>query len=998
VIISGRRRALPGRLKELASELRNLGGGFADGEGHVWGLSDPSTKQGTVVARNWVRYLQSPDLWEDDTTEFWRAADAKPAETPDLPSIDDSALPDLIDESAPAVDPTGSLEPTGGDGPSLLIDQSLLARLSLMDLPSLEEESLRTVPIFDITGKSTHRALGLSSPSMGSGSAPVEFLSKGTSVPSRRVAESSALTYTPVPWKLGATNARMQKIIDKRGGFAKLREAWCDIVRSSTMLVDVTSLEVPHPQSTVAKDLIDAIADAVRKAQGVLVVRLFFGGTPQSATTAFKDALAAALRGKAQSGTVHVLFGCDYRGVAGRAWKFVGKSRTWNHAKIVAGDGWRAITGGHNMNAEGSYTVAPVIHDLSCEVVGHGAQTAHDFVSSLWEKGRSTEFLDGYAYDWDTQRFIAIRPQDFEVALKQVEAVKEFRADLINQPPPKGAEYAKADAVLGVGRWGDVVANKVTGTGVTPGSTIPGSHGLQYCSDYAKRWLIASALKSICVSQQDLVSGAWKGLLGSRDAAHDGCHALAQRLAKKPTIAIDIVVSARYAQDSGGAPYSYGNSPRLARDVIASFAGKNIPVGNVCTVAPLVFCRAAGVERGNYIWPDAWRGFKGFYQGHVMQSYGDVVTWGFGPGNHAKALMTDDELVLIGSDNMYPSPLAEFSFIIEGNEAAAKFREEYWDKLWKYSRRMGLKVDHNAKVDAMDPLADFAALKKNAGSARKELETKLKGKTDDGFKLVAAVSILEQIEKAASLLGCYLALRFLPPTTDLKGVLAAEMFEFVYGEYLRAGYLGGKSSALEVPEPSAPAAQPWKEIHGVKLTSLHKAMLNSEAEWLDDRAIDAYVATLEAGGNVLRRFEVPVGRFVAAGGVVPPALHLPRPTPREVQVLNLNGIHWILAVRFPNESLQAAYVYDSLGAQDGQLSDPVKTFVRRCFGMAGGHPVTRLPGPRQPQGWECGPYACKAIDLLASTAATVAAARLALGAARFDNRLIRQAMSLAMGA
>ena len=30
------------------------------------------------------------------------------------------------------------------------------------------------------------------------------------------------------------------------------------------------------------------------------------------------------------------------------------------------------------------------------------------------------------------------------------------------------------------------------------------------------------------------------------------------------------------------------------------------------------------------------------------------------------ALMIDDEVVLIGSDNMYFSPLAEFSFVIEG--------------------------------------------------------------------------------------------------------------------------------------------------------------------------------------------------------------------------------------------------------------------------------------------------------------------------------------------
>ena len=65
----------------------------------------------------------------------------------------------------------------------------------------------------------------------------------------------------------------------------------------------------------------------------------------------------------------------------------------------------------------------------------------------------------------------------------------------------------------------------------------------------------------------------------------------------------------------------------------------------------------------------------------------------FGPGNHAKVMCVsegDDDstaLVAIGSDNMYPSPLSEFNFVIEGTEAIRAFRRQYWDRLWGYSAR-----------------------------------------------------------------------------------------------------------------------------------------------------------------------------------------------------------------------------------------------------------------------------------------------------------------------
>lgn len=54
-------------------------------------------------------------------------------------------------------------------------------------------------------------------------------------------------------------------------------------------------------------------------------------------------------------------------------------------------------------------------------------------------------------------------------------------------------------------------------------------------------------------------------------------------------------------------------------------------------------------------------------------------------GNHAKVTIIDDELYIVGSDNMYPGYLSEFNYLVEGEEAVSTFIKEYWDKLWHYS-------------------------------------------------------------------------------------------------------------------------------------------------------------------------------------------------------------------------------------------------------------------------------------------------------------------------
>lgn len=54
------------------------------------------------------------------------------------------------------------------------------------------------------------------------------------------------------------------------------------------------------------------------------------------------------------------------------------------------------------------------------------------------------------------------------------------------------------------------------------------------------------------------------------------------------------------------------------------------------------------------------------------------------PGNHSKVMIVDDEVCIVGSDNLYPGNLAEVNYLIEG-EPVNDLLESYWKPLWKYS-------------------------------------------------------------------------------------------------------------------------------------------------------------------------------------------------------------------------------------------------------------------------------------------------------------------------
>lgn len=75
--------------------------------------------------------------------------------------------------------------------------------------------------------------------------------------------------------------------------------------------------------------------------------------------------------------------------------------------------------------------------------------------------------------------------------------------------------------------------------------------------------------------------------------------------------------------------------------------------------------------------------------------FGPDPTWpnGVPIGVHAKFWMIDERAFYIGSENLYPSELQEFGYIVEDPVAAAQVRRDFWDPAWKWSQAAAISGD-----------------------------------------------------------------------------------------------------------------------------------------------------------------------------------------------------------------------------------------------------------------------------------------------------------------
>lgn len=55
--------------------------------------------------------------------------------------------------------------------------------------------------------------------------------------------------------------------------------------------------------------------------------------------------------------------------------------------------------------------------------------------------------------------------------------------------------------------------------------------------------------------------------------------------------------------------------------------------------------------------------------------------------------MIGERVFYIGSENLYPTELQKFGYIVEDRSAAAQVRREFWDEAWKRSRTAAISGD-----------------------------------------------------------------------------------------------------------------------------------------------------------------------------------------------------------------------------------------------------------------------------------------------------------------
>jgi murine toxin len=240
-------------------------------------------------------------------------------------------------------------------------------------------------------------------------------------------------------------------------------------------------------------------------------------------------------------------------------------------------------------------------------------------------------------------------------------------------------------------------------------------------SEIMKEHLIKNAKTILRFSQMDLVS-AWK----KNWSSHSVCQWIMEALLKNKKLVVQVVVSPLDAgAGAEGDQYSFGSGAcrtfelmkyymTHAVDTDAELAdgdGARAHALERLHIAPLYFTDRVPEERTiegeTYQWPNLSK--KGYTatlkqapldakppKNGIIGSAAAAVLGASGavydkvpsaPGNHAKIMVVDDELYVVGSDNLYPGYLSEFNYLIEGKAAVSDLLKSYWSPLWLYSGR-----------------------------------------------------------------------------------------------------------------------------------------------------------------------------------------------------------------------------------------------------------------------------------------------------------------------
>ena len=307
---------------------------------------------------------------------------------------------------------------------------------------------------------------------------------------------------------------------------------------------------------------------------------------------------------------------------------------SWNHAKIVAVDGRRAIVGGHNLWTP-DYLVDAPVHDISMEVEGPAAYDAHRFADALWGSVCSRQPVDGV-----NGSFVSLGAASTGVA------DCPSRIAL-----PEREEGTGGVPILAVGRLASGIVS-----------------GFADQSLIARDLMFGAARRTIRMVQQD-VGFALLGGTVDRTWPESALGKIADLLGRDGDVYM--ILSNLGAAGPIG---TYSNGIPLdavadkIKDVVKQRTGLAEPSLSqlLCQHLHLAPLRFGPDDK----WPD-----------------GQAI------GTHAKFWMVDDRVFYIGSENLYPADLQEFGYIVEDGAAVQRLHRDYWDKAWQWSRPAAISGD-----------------------------------------------------------------------------------------------------------------------------------------------------------------------------------------------------------------------------------------------------------------------------------------------------------------
>jgi len=425
---------------------------------------------------------------------------------------------------------------------------------------------------------------------------------------------------------LGASDAQPE-LVGKRlclGHSDAVVDRFYQPIADAQQAVDVTVLQ-PVPDVRLLAALRNAVTMLARSGRAV-TLRILVGQYPPDGADA-RALLAQLVRdAKTVPGARLAVYAAAMRSCTG---SISCDSFSWNHAKIVAVDGRTAVVGGHNMYTQ-DYLLGEPVHDLSMQIQGGAALSAHHFADRMWH----------YVCDHDGP----INPVSSYVYRSGMADVATGCLETIPLPA-QSAAAASGFAVLASARLG---------------SGITTHFGNQ--DDLARDLIFGAARHDIVVAQQDvafLQPGQPEPLYPELTLERWAAFLLAGRGD------VYLVLSNPGSEGPSGGDYSNGVP-------LEAVARKMLKVAQALSALPqpeLIDLLCSHFHLAPY-------------------RFGPDATWpGNRPiGNHSKFWMVDGRYFYIGSDNLYPVDLQEFGYIVDNSAAGAELRRTYWNPLWRWSR------------------------------------------------------------------------------------------------------------------------------------------------------------------------------------------------------------------------------------------------------------------------------------------------------------------------